>query len=78
MHHAVKTWCIVSMGGKFAIRKDLESQGSKSFFAHFSVFDVDGTIPIQTVLDRSFRSANRRQGNLAAAAVSAPSARMTA
>ena len=56
-------------------RKDSQSQDCESFFALFPVFDADGTVPIQTGLDWPFWSANRRQGNLAATAVSAPSAR---
>ena len=46
------------------IRKDSQSQDCESFFALFPFFGADGTVPIQTGLDRSFRSANHQQEHL--------------
>ena len=41
------------------MRKDLESQGSKSFFAYFPVFDVDGTI--LNIPSRGYRESGKME-----------------
>jgi len=59
-------------------RKDLVSQDTKSFFAYFPVFAVDGSIRIKTEQDGSFWSAFRRRGTpLSLPLVSAPSVQTT-